>query len=121
LWGVRCHRASSLVESASARGDHVPPCAAQQQRTILIGVALKNRHYVNKALKRLECKNRGNLGLLHRRFFAIAAVRGRARTSIFFNWLWVDCPHGVYYDDPPGPGTRPFFEDRIAVYRVLQA
>jgi hypothetical protein len=88
----------------------------------LIGVAFQNRHYIDKALERLELKNSSNLRLLLSRYGStIAAERGRVRTAISFRWPWVDCPHGVYDDHPPSPGARPLLENRVPLYRVFEA
>ena len=61
---VRCGLSCKLLKSVSACGDHVPPRAAQANRTLLIGVAFKDRYYVDKARERFESKNRGDLRLL---------------------------------------------------------
>jgi hypothetical protein len=64
LLAVHFHSAPDLLESARARGDHIPPRAAQKNRTFLIGAPLQNRYYVDKTLERFQVKNCGNLRLL---------------------------------------------------------
>ena len=60
-----------LLQRANSPCSYVPPGAAQEQRTIQIGIVFKNRHDINKALKRFEFKNRGSLGQVHYRCCAI--------------------------------------------------
>ena len=61
---MRCRLACKLLKRVSACGDHVPPRAAQKNRTLLIGVVFKDRYYVDKTRERFESKKRSNLGLL---------------------------------------------------------
>ena len=114
------HQASKLLESASARGKHVPPGAAQKKRTFIIGVVFENRQHVDKALKRFQFQNRGHLNLLFvlsRFVMAVDAVRTRAAT---LRRPRVDRPHGILDDDAASPRARPFLENRIAVYGAIQ-
>ncbi len=89
-----------LLQRANSRCNHVPQRAAQENRTILIGVVFKNRHDVDKALERSEFKNRRNLCPLHCQRFVIAL---EVRRGIFLHWSRVDDSNSVLNDRPPGP------------------
>src|SRR5260370_40127993 len=87
----------------------------------MIGVAFKYGHHVDKALERFESKNCSNLHrVLGQRRFVIPIHRSRVRTTDSFGWPRVDYPHCILDDRPPRPGTRPFFENRVAFHRVLE-
>src|SRR3979411_1446868 len=89
-----------LVQSADSRCNHVLPRAAQEKQTILIGVAFKNRHDIDKALERSEFKNGGSLSLLRCQSFANAL---EDRRLIILPWPWVDDSHRVLNDRPSSP------------------
>ena len=89
-----------LLQSANSRGNHVPLRAAQEHRTIQIGVAFKNRHDIDKALERFELKHRGSFYLLHGQR---CATTGEPRRGMFLHWPRIDCPHCTLDDCPPSP------------------
>src|SRR5205807_8476692 len=51
---LHSHLASNLLESASARWKNIPPCAAQQERTLVVRMMLENGHYIHNALEGLQ-------------------------------------------------------------------
>jgi hypothetical protein len=62
---VKCNmRAPDLLRRANSRNHHVLPHAVQENGTTLIGVALENRHNVDKAFEFIEPKNASEVGVL---------------------------------------------------------
>src|SRR5271168_4920544 len=97
---VKVDCTSDLLQRANSRRNNVQPCAAQENRTILVGVAFKNRHDIDKALERSKFKNSGNLCVLPCRRFAVTV---ETRRGVFLRWTWVDDSYGVMNDRAPCP------------------
>jgi hypothetical protein len=89
-----------LLELANSRCNHVPPGAAKKQRKIQIRVAFKNRHDIDKALKRFELKHRGSLYVVD---CQRCATTVETRRGMFLHWARFDDPYGVLNDRPPSP------------------
>src|SRR5438445_9177822 len=110
------HRTCDLLQPAGSGGKHVAPRAAQEQGTIMIGIAFEDRQDEDEAIKRCELKNRGKLNRCCRQSRFWVVPRAGVRTAIFLQWPRIHHSYGILNNRPPGPGACPLLKDSIPGY-----
>ena len=99
-----------LRDGQCAADHHVPVCAPQQIRTILIGLPFENRDHVHKALQRIQRQDSPERTASGHCNGAYAAV---ARPDIVVVQCWLHDFRGVPADRLPGPQLAPIDKGAI--------